>query len=299
MTSRPYRGRVSVNLPGCYATYRQVPGSRVLRIDEWQLDDEPQQISRARMHRILETAKCGVPRWSLKDLAWAVEDVRRQIVVATKIQAELRKRRAEQARESRAVGNAVATLRRHLLSKIERWQRERESPPAGAPASDLVSLVARMRALGLSSAEIARRLNRLQVRTPRQIGGLIGDSKVTKARAQLAALERIPGFEPPLRPEEPWHEAARWLAWIYRQNFEARNEPPSWYWKGRGIEFVGSALKEIGCRYRAPDAIRQVIRHTGPQFGDILLLTRDRVPEMFGNSDVVHQNSLAHCKSPR
>jgi DNA invertase Pin-like site-specific DNA recombinase len=38
---------------------------------------------------------------------------------------------------------------------------------ARKPAADLVSLIDGMRAQGLSSAEIARRLNRLEVRTPR------------------------------------------------------------------------------------------------------------------------------------
>jgi DNA invertase Pin-like site-specific DNA recombinase len=38
---------------------------------------------------------------------------------------------------------------------------------AHKPAADLVSHVTGMRAQGLSSAEIARRLNRLEVRTPR------------------------------------------------------------------------------------------------------------------------------------
>jgi hypothetical protein len=231
MTDWSRVSRISANSPGCYATYRQVPDSTVWRIDEWQLDDEPprpQQFSLARMRKILKTAQCGAPRWRLTNLTAAVEEIRRQTMVATTIEAELSKRRAEKARERRAVVNAVATLHRYLLSKIDRWQRDDGERPEGASHGELVESYV-----------------------------------VTEARALLGGLDRLPGIEPLAQLEEPWHGAAIELASIYRGAFGARHETPSWYRNGPGIGFVRAALKEIGCGDRDPDAIRQVIRRNG------------------------------------
>lgn len=225
---------MTATLPGIFATYRRAPGSKVWHIADSQLDGPPlpQKIPLGRLHEILKTAKCGAPRWCpLENLAAAVESIRHQTLVATTIKAELAKRRTEKARERRAVVDAVATLRRHLLSEIDRWQQRAEAE--------------------LDEAE----------RPEGALRGQSGESYVVReARALLAKLDRVPGLEPLEELEEPWHEAAVQLACFFVAAFGNSKKTTSWYWKGPAIGFVQAALKAIGCGDREPDAICRVIR---------------------------------------
>lgn len=170
---------ISVNLPGIEAYYCQVQGSSVWRMADC-FDNQPlpplsQKITGARVRTILETAGLGAASSDPQtNLAAAIEEIHRRAVAATAIKDELTKRRARQRR----VVDAVATLRHHLQSSIDRRQREAESESHG--------------------------------------GRLLEGSIVTETRAMLASLDQVRGMPsaPPPRLEAPWRDAALQLACI-------------------------------------------------------------------------------------